>query len=103
MQFENQNNRNFQIPKNAHLRRSSGYCKIPKNAHLRRFLGFPKKIPKNAHLLPPHHVLYPPPLGVNRLKKAVNKVNKSMFMKFNSGLLAVVIPFADQRLRFRTT
>ena len=34
MQFENQKNQNFQIPKNAHSRRFSGFLKIPKSAHL---------------------------------------------------------------------
>ena len=40
MQFENQKNQNFQIPKNAHYVRFSGFYRIPKNAHNVRFSGF---------------------------------------------------------------
>ena len=49
MQFENQKNQNFQIPKNAHYVRFSGFLKIPKNAHLPPDPDF-LEIPKNAHL-----------------------------------------------------
>ena len=48
MQFENQKNQNFQIPKNAHLPPDPDFLEIPKNAHLRRFSGFPKKSPKST-------------------------------------------------------
>ena len=49
MQFENQKNQNFQIPKNAHYVRFSGFYEIPKNAHLPPRLGNSRK----THIHPP--------------------------------------------------
>ena len=53
MQFESQKNQNFQIPKNAYLPPDPDFLEVPKNAHLRRFSGFPKNFEKRIFTPPP--------------------------------------------------